>query len=408
MNEQKASSKSSIEWTRIRNPDGTVRRGWTWNPVGGCLHDCKWTMPDGKVAGCYAKTFAEEGLAKSAYPQGFEHHYWREHLLKEPLRLKEPAGIFLDSMADLMGHWTPDEQVQQVLNVCREAAHHTFILLTKNAPRLLKFEFPPNVWVGVSSPPDWFMGKELSDEQKRRMLQVALETLGQVKATTFMSFEPLSWDVSEVVARYPGALDWAIIGAASDGNREYPPFIQDLFNLLNCLDRDNVPVFFKGNLKALGWAKDHWRAEFPNPQEKPIRVGESPYAMLPEFHALRVYFEKREPSDNRIEMIRCESAILEFTQSIGKAQEKIRQADASYPVRIEACLGKLRQMTVTEGDTLGQAKMKHLKKQQDDLTVEYRGMVREAKLDIERLTNLRAAYGVRYQQVMASTEKKVA
>lgn len=44
MNEQRANSKSSIEWTRIRNADGSIRRGYTWNPVAGCLHDCEWDI----------------------------------------------------------------------------------------------------------------------------------------------------------------------------------------------------------------------------------------------------------------------------------------------------------------------------------------------------------------------------
>ena len=60
-----------IEWTRLPRLDGTRTRGFTWNPVTGCLHACEWTMPDGTLVQCYAKTVAE-GLARSAYPQGFE------------------------------------------------------------------------------------------------------------------------------------------------------------------------------------------------------------------------------------------------------------------------------------------------------------------------------------------------
>lgn len=266
MNEQKATSRSSIEWTRILNPDGTFRRGFTWNPIGGCMHDCKWTMPDGQVAQCYAKSLAENGLAKSAYKHGFEHHYWRPHALKEPLRQKEPAGIFLDSMSDLMGHWVPTEQIQQVLDVCREADWHIFQLLTKNPKRLTQFEFPDNVWVGVSSPPDfmWGKGERLSRNQQVKMLEVALESLAAVDVpVTWMSFEPLSWNVAEVVKRYPESLKWAVIGAASNGRQHFPPSERDLRLLLDVLDNQNVPVFFKGNLKSLPWAAENWREDFP-------------------------------------------------------------------------------------------------------------------------------------------------
>lgn len=63
-----------IEWVKTFDPDGTERQGVTANPVGGCLHGCRWKMPDGTIAVCYAETTAE-GAARRAYPEGFEHHY---------------------------------------------------------------------------------------------------------------------------------------------------------------------------------------------------------------------------------------------------------------------------------------------------------------------------------------------
>ena len=49
----------------------------TFSPLSGCRHDCRWRIPDGTVAVCYAEDLAERGVAKSKYPQGFKHHYWR-------------------------------------------------------------------------------------------------------------------------------------------------------------------------------------------------------------------------------------------------------------------------------------------------------------------------------------------
>lgn len=266
MNEQKP--PNAIEWTRIRKPDGTYTKGFTWNVVGGCEHECKWEMPNKEVAECYAKTVAER-VAQAAYPNGFAHHYWHPERLDEPLRVKEPAGIFIDSMADLMGHWVPDEQVQQVLDVCRKAHWHTFFLLTKNAPRLSKFEFPPNVWVGASSPPDWFMGKKLTREQQTAMLHRTLKTLQEVKAAVrWISFEPLSWDCSEIVSQYPGALTWAVIGAASNGPKEFPPAEADLMSILTVLDGQNVPIFYKGNMRTLAMTANDWRHNFPGDAKK--------------------------------------------------------------------------------------------------------------------------------------------
>jgi protein gp37 len=256
MNRQKA--PNGIEWTRVYG-----RPGYTWNAVGGCFHDCKWTMPDGTIAGCYAKSVAER-LAQAAYPSGFEHHYWNPKRLSEPQRLPEPSGIFLDSMADLMGRWVPDEHVEQVLDVCRDTPQHIYFLLTKNAPRLLRFSFPLNLWVGVSMPPDSFMGRPLTRDQQARMLRRALDVLRQVPAPVvrWMSFEPLSWDVAPLVKAAGVPLEWAVIGAASSGPRYYLPDPDHVRALLGVLDGQGVPVFFKGNLRGSP-AAEPWRDEFP-------------------------------------------------------------------------------------------------------------------------------------------------
>lgn len=247
-----------IEWTKTVQPDGSEVCGYTWNPVGGCKHKCRWEMPDGQIAKCYAEDTAN-GVAGPAYKDGFFAHYWNPNRLGEPLKVTEPAHIFLDSMSDLMGHWVPDEQIEAVLNVCRQARQHTFQLLTKNAPRLLKFDIPSNVWIGVSMPPDYMWGKKLSQLAKTRMLDKALETLGQFDNNiTWLSAEPLSWNVSEIVYLNPKALDWVVIGAASSGKQKYQPDSQHVQNLLNILDGRHIPVFFKGNLD---WQPR--REEFP-------------------------------------------------------------------------------------------------------------------------------------------------
>jgi protein gp37 len=236
-----------IEWT-----------DWTWNAVAGCKHGCRWKMPDGAIAICYAEEVAK-GVAQRAYPEGFEYHYWHEGRLNEPLKIKEPAKIFLDSMSDLMGHWVPAEQIEAVLEIARQANWHSFQLLTKNAPRLLKFDFPPNVWAGVSSPPDFMFGRQLSRQSQAKMLHKTLQVLSQMEGITWMSVEPLSWDVAPIIKQYPNALKWAVIGAASNGSRYYQPEVAHIQNLLDVLDEQKVPVFFKGNLE---W--NPWREVFPN------------------------------------------------------------------------------------------------------------------------------------------------
>ena len=256
MNRQKP--PKGIEWTRIREADGTERPGYTWNPTGGCFHGCTWKMPDGSITECYAKTIAERFT--SGYPNGFEHHYWRPHSLDAPKKVKEKAGIFVGSMADLFGHWVPEEQILQVLDVMEEAHWHTFQTLSKFPIRLPQFSFPENVWVGVSLP----AGHLMSDTGGARALKAYLRHMKKIKATVrFMSIEPLWFDVAPVFEEWLEdgeklPFEWAIIGAASNGRQIFQPKLEWTANLTGLLNEQQVPIFFKGNME---W--DVWYQSFP-------------------------------------------------------------------------------------------------------------------------------------------------
>jgi protein gp37 len=157
-----------------------------------------------------------------------------------------------------------------------QAPHHTYQSLTKAAPRLLKFidDLPPNLWVGVSSPPDWMMGKRLSRGQQVAMLRKSMDVLAEVKARTgnlvWMSAEPVSWDLTEVLdTTHP--LDWIVIGAASNGRRYFQPDPEHVRRLLLVMDATGTPVFYKGNIGPLFDAHDlgtddlnRWREDFPH------------------------------------------------------------------------------------------------------------------------------------------------
>ncbi len=257
----------------------TGGRGIEWtdetrNATGGCLHDCRWKMPDGAVAVCYAKTVAER-VAQAAYPHGFEHHYFRPEALKALAAGDRPRLIFVDSMSDLFAANVPREHVLAVLAAMRKAPQHAYQSLTKAAPQLLKYaeHLPPNLWVGVSSPPDWFLGKELSRAQQEAMLRRSLDVLAEVKEMAgnlvWLSAEPVSWDLTAVIDRaHP--LDWVVVGAASDGRRCFQPDPGHVRRLLEVLDGANTPAFFKGNLRPLFAANDlgsaalnRWREDFP-------------------------------------------------------------------------------------------------------------------------------------------------
>jgi protein gp37 len=255
----KQSGPNRIEWT-----------DYTHNPIGGCKHACRWTMPNGEVAQCYAETTANK-VARAAYSQGFDNHYWRPNLLNDPIKVKTPSKIFVGSMSDVFGHWVPDEQIQQVLDVCNRAPQHTFQFLTKNPKRLKHFHFPENAWIGISSPPDSMWGKSLNYPQQTAWLSTSLNALMECDAKVkWMSIEPLCWDIADDLwweteegQLIAPKLDWVVIGAASSGKTIYQPKAEWVENLLSYLDcAMGIPVFFKGNLRGNA-AASTWREEFP-------------------------------------------------------------------------------------------------------------------------------------------------
>ena len=124
MNKQK---DNGIEWTRPYGYDG-----YTLNPVRGCMHGCAWEMADGEIAVCYAKTIAERFTR--AYPEGFEHVSFHPKTLAMPHKLKTPAGIFVGSMTDNFAKEVRDDWICEMLEMCRQAHWHIFMMLTKYPP----------------------------------------------------------------------------------------------------------------------------------------------------------------------------------------------------------------------------------------------------------------------------------
>lgn len=263
------------------NKDGSISRGiewtdYTFNPIRGCMHGCEWTMPDGSIANCYAEDVAD-GIAQNAYPLGFEHHYWQPEILDKPLKQKRSSRIFVGSMADVFGHWVPATQIEEVLEMCDKAHWHTFQFLTKNPKRVAQFAdyIPKNCWIGASTPPDKMWNKALSGKQRYIMLDATMRSLYELRntygITTWMSAEPLTINVGQAIngfsdwENYPARpIDWIVIGAASNGRIEYAPDLSYVKEAIENCDAYSIPVFFKGNMRSLEWAKNNWREEFPN------------------------------------------------------------------------------------------------------------------------------------------------
>ncbi len=221
------SQPSKIEWTDS-----------TWNPVRGCDE----VSPG--CANCYARVFAERfrGVPGNAYEQGFDLRLV-PHKLPEPLRLKKPRMIFVNSMSDLFHEGVPDDYVIDVVRVMQIANHHTYQVLTKRSERMrdmlnsqLQFAADEkHIWWGVSV-----------ENRKHGLPRINHLRAAHVKAR-FLSVEPLLEDIGTLDLR---GIHWVIVGGES-GHRARPMKREWATSIRDQCWKAKVPFFFKqwGELK---------------------------------------------------------------------------------------------------------------------------------------------------------------
>lgn len=211
---------------------------YTWNPITGCKHACRFG-----TACCYAETYAKRLAGTKAFPNGFEPTF-HPGRLADPQRVKDPARIFVGSMADVFGAWVPRDWIADTIAATRLAPWHTFQFVTKAPTIAATWDFPNNAWVGTT------ITGGLSNEPAR------LDAARSFKAPIrFLSCEPLEGFV-DVDRASP---DWIIIGAAT-GPGGFQPDEAWVRHLETWADAHGVPVFHKDNLKLRRGAR---RMEFP-------------------------------------------------------------------------------------------------------------------------------------------------
>jgi len=284
-------NKTKIEWA-----------DYTWNPVTGCLHGCKY---------CYARKIAHrfggytvgggytrhepfsgetrvldepllivrenDKVYKAPYPYDFLPTFHR-YRLDEPQKVKTPSKIFSVSMGDLFGNWVPDEWIDEVFTACFNADWHTYYFLTKNPARyeraIARYDgeergFDIEVWDHI-----WFGATVTCQEDTDRLADLMKFREGR----KFASIEPLlgpmdirrylqgRWSPDyekrcwHLIQKYDGRvtdatsvilkprLDWVIIGAQTGPGAKppKPEWVQDIIDQCRAA---GVPVFLKDNLK---------------------------------------------------------------------------------------------------------------------------------------------------------------
>jgi protein gp37 len=137
------------------NETGIIWTEATLNPWSGC----KRISPG--CAYCYAHTLAENKRGTPAFPNGFDITF-RQHKLKDPLKLKTPTLIFVNSMSDFglkdeefnLEPGTMDQWRDRLVDVIEATPQHEYQVLTKRPDEMLRYskrrKLPPNFWAGVS------------------------------------------------------------------------------------------------------------------------------------------------------------------------------------------------------------------------------------------------------------------
>jgi protein gp37 len=283
--------RTSIEWC-----------DQSWPVVNGCRRispGCQRCYAERLAASRLSKTPKYRGLA--IYGQNGPHWTGETRLwvkdLDMPLRLREPARIFVADMGDLFYEQVTNEEIAAVFGVMAAAPQHTFQVLTKRARRMREwFEWVasheeehgpppddvvavaasnyidcdrvqrpwplPNVWLGVS-----VENQQYADERIPELLRTpaAVRFVSYEPALDLVDFNRACWGEGkprpplEIQARQlapPGqegwgagfaplrALDWLIVGGESGPGAR--PFDETWARetVRQCRQAD-VPVFVK-------------------------------------------------------------------------------------------------------------------------------------------------------------------
>ena len=93
--------------------------GWTWNPISGCTHDCKY---------CWAKSLSDR------YGRSFEPQL-KEKFFKDKMP-NDGSWVFVGSMGDTFCEGVPDEWILKLLGfIKKDKSNNVFLLQTKNPAR---------------------------------------------------------------------------------------------------------------------------------------------------------------------------------------------------------------------------------------------------------------------------------
>jgi len=210
---------------------------WTWNPVTGCEHGCKF---------CYAREIANSERMAAVYPNKFEPTY-HPYRLDAPKNTKRKESgderdgrVFVCSMADLFGKWVPTPWIKSVFDACLESPEWEYLFLTKWPARYAQMPLLKKAWYGASV-------IQQSDVARVEKAMAAFET----DCVKWISLEPMLGPITF------NDLSWCnlvVIGGQTSTTQpegyvpEFAPEFDWVVNVVNECREFGVPYYIKANL----------------------------------------------------------------------------------------------------------------------------------------------------------------
>jgi protein gp37 len=219
-------TNNSVDWAN-----------WTWNPVTGCEHGCKF---------CYAREIANSQRMAAVYPNGFEptYHPYRLDAPKNTTRKdsddERDGRVFVCSMADLFGKWVPKEWIQSVFDACIESPEWEYLFLTKWPARYAQMPLLKKAWYGASV-------IQQSDVARVEKAMAAFKT----DCVKWISLEPM---LGPITFNDLSWCDLVVIGGQTSTTQpegyvpEFAPDFDWIVNVVNECREFGVPYYIKDNL----------------------------------------------------------------------------------------------------------------------------------------------------------------
>lgn len=217
--------------------------GWTWSPIGGCSHNCKY---------CWAKSLMKR-WGKTFEPQ------LRKHFFKDKMP-NDGTWIFVGSMGDTFCKGVPREWIVKLFDfIQNDKSNNIYLLQTKNPDRFHEFigqlvKIKDKIVLGTTIETN--RETPWSEAPPTRHRAINLSIFSDFHFTVFLSLEPLSdFDLDEMEF-YVGMINPIPPGAIEIGLENYTHFTvhppdEKIIALVNWMRSEGYTVILKENLDYL-------------------------------------------------------------------------------------------------------------------------------------------------------------